>query len=93
MFSTRELNTVKDYTPAVPIFLRSVQVSSAQAFGALRRPDESAHYCQLTLMFQLQHGILDATTWYRNCAGLADYFTARDRYRDAETASRPATSS
>ena len=24
------------------------------------------------------------TEWYRNCAGLVDYFVGQDRYRDAE---------
>mmetsp|Transcript_50467 Transcript_50467/g.64671 ORF Transcript_50467/g.64671 Transcript_50467/m.64671 type:complete len:563 (+) Transcript_50467:706-2394(+) len=57
----------------------------AQAYAAMKKPHESAHYCQLTLEWQLRsHETLNTAEWYKNCAGLVDYFVNQDRYRDAE---------
>lgn len=61
----------------------------AQAYAATRRPHESAHYCLLTLEKQINEtdnpsSKFDPFEWYKNCAGLVDYYTGHDRYRDAE---------
>jgi len=72
----------------------------AQAYAALHRAHDSAHYCQQTLLFQLEaetkaegpeSGVrrfegtkFNADEWYKNCAGLVNYFINQDRYRDAE---------
>jgi hypothetical protein len=56
----------------------------AQAYSAMKRPHDGAHYCQLTLEWQLATEPLNAPEWYKNCAGLVDYFMNQDRYRDAE---------
>lgn len=55
----------------------------AQVYGQLQKADESAKFCQMTLVRQVTHKTFVKRDWITNAIGLAIYFSSNRRFQQA----------